>query len=128
MDMICLHLDRSVAPRVPAAAPIRQRWEHLADEFKVPDDVKRRCENYKNYTRNLSPSEVMFEYLRTTRGSLKIETIKEYLGGLGRKDVIKELEENKYLSGEWIAGCNWGGPAFNAFKRNCWQLAATAGN
>ena len=116
MDMICLHLDRSVAPSVRAAAPIRQRWEHLADEFKVPDDVKRRCENY---TRNLSRSEGMFEYLRTTRGTLTIEAIKEYLGGLGRKDVIEKLEKNKNLSGEWIAGCNWDRPAFNAFKRNC---------
>ena len=97
--MICLHLDRSVAQGVQVAAPIVQRWEHLADEFKVPDDVKRRCENY---TGNLSPSEAMFEYIRTTHGSLTIETIKQYLRGLGRNDVIKELEKNKDLSGEWI--------------------------
>jgi len=107
MDMICLHLDRLVFPsaRVNVAAPIRQRWEHLADEFQVLEDIKRRCENY---TVNLSPSEAMFEYLRTTRGFLKIETIKEYLRSrqLGRKDVIEELEKNKDLSGEWIAGCN----------------------
>ena len=104
MDMICLHLDRSVAPpSFRAAAPIRQRWEHLADEFQVPNDVKRRCENY---TSNLSSSEEMFAYLRTTRGSLPIETIKEYLRQLGRKDVIEKLEKDKYLCGEWIADCN----------------------
>ena len=106
MDRMCLLLDRSVSPSVRvAAAPIRQRWENLADEFEVLEDIKRRCENY---TVNLSPSEAMFEYLRTTRGSLKIETIKEYLRSreLGRKDVIEELEKNKDLSGEWIAGCN----------------------
>lgn len=100
MDMICLHLDRSV----PQSVPIRQRWEHLADEFKVPDDIKRRC---ANYTGNLSPSEAMFEYLRTTHGSLTIQTIKVYLGKLGRNDVIEELKKNKDLSsGKWIAGCN----------------------
>ena len=102
MDMICLHLDRSVSPSVQVAAVIRQRWEHLADEFKVPDDVKRRC---VTYTRNTSPSEAMFGYLRTTHGSLKIETIKSYLRDLGRNDVIQELEKNKDLSGEWIPGC-----------------------
>ena len=102
MDMICLHLDRS-APSGRAAAPITKRWEHLADEFQVPNDVKRRCENY---TSNLSSSEEMFAYLRTTRGSLPIETIKEYLRQLGRKDVIEKLEKDKYLCGEWIAGCN----------------------
>lgn len=102
MDMICLHLDRSVSPSVQVPALIRQRWEHLADEFKVPDDVKRRC---ATYTMNTSPSEAMFGYLRTTHGSLKIETIKSYLRVLGRNDVIQELEKNKELFGEWIAGC-----------------------
>ena len=105
MDMICLHLDRSASPGVRVPALITQRWEYLADEFEVLEDIKRRCENY---CRNLSPSEAMFEYLRMTRSSLKIETIKEYLRSkeLGRKDVIEELEKNKDLSGEWIAGCN----------------------
>lgn len=102
MDMICLHLDRSVSPSVQVAALIRQRWEHLADEFKVPDDVKRRC---VTYTGNSSPSEAMFGYLRTTHGSLEIGTIKRYLRELGRNDVIEELEKNKDLFGEWIAGC-----------------------
>ena len=103
MDMICLHLDRSVSPSVRVASLITQRWEHLADEFKVPDDVKRQC---VTYTGNLSPSEAMFEYLCRTHGSLKIETIKKYLAKLGRNDVIEVLEKNKDLSGEWIAGCN----------------------
>lgn len=102
MDMICLHLDRSVSPSVRVAAPVGQRWEHLADEFKVPDDVKRRCVTYNG---NLSPSEAMFEYLRTARGSLTIETIKGYLRELWRKDVIDELEKNKDLSGKWNASC-----------------------
>lgn len=103
MDMICLHLDRSVSPSVKVGALIIQRWEHLADEFKVPDDVKRRC---VTYTRNTSPSEAMFGYLRTTYGSLKIETIKSYLRELGRNDVIQELGKNKDLFSEWITGCH----------------------
>ena len=115
MDMICLHLDRS-APSGRAAAPITKRWEHLADEFQVPDHIKRQCENF---TRNFSPSEEMFAYLRTTRDFLTIKKIKEYLGQLGRNDVIEKLEKNKYLSGEWIAGCNWDLPAPNQLKRNC---------
>ena len=103
MDLICLHLDRSVSTSARVAAPLTQRWEHLADEFKVPNDIKRQC---VTYTGNLSPSEAMFEYVRRTHGALKIGTIKKYLRELGRRDVIEELEENVDLSGEWIAGCN----------------------
>ena len=90
-DMICLHLDRSVSPR---AAPLVQRWEHLADEFKVPEVVKVQC---ANYTGTLSPSEAVFEHLHATRGSLPIQIIKRYLRELERNDVDPDL------SGKWIA-------------------------
>ncbi len=96
MDVLTLHLDRSVIPGLRGVA-VTQRWEHLADEFKVPDEIKRKCENFKES--QMSPSEAMFEYLCTTRDSLTIETLKSYLKKLGRNDVVLELERNNDLKG-----------------------------
>ena len=58
MDVLILHLDRSVclAPGIPAT----QRWEHLADQFEVPDDIKSQCANFSG---KLSSSESLFEHL-----------------------------------------------------------------
>ena len=60
MDVLILHLDRSVclAPGIPAT----QRWEHLADQFKVPDDVKSQCANFSG---KLSSSESLFVQQKT---------------------------------------------------------------
>jgi len=97
MDMLSLHLDRSDCPG-SKDVPLTQRWEHLADEFKVPDDTKRQCENFPNG--KLSPSESMFEYLRTTMDSLTIGMLKGYLRELHRLDVIDELVKNSNVRGK----------------------------
>ena len=93
MDALALHLDRSVCPG-SKEVPVAQRWEHLADEFKVPDETKKRCENFLRR----SPSESMFDYLRVTEGSLPIKTLKFHLRNLGRKEVVNELDKNSSLS------------------------------
>ena len=94
MDALALHLDRSVTPGKRSSIQLTQRWEHLADEFKVEDEIKRRCESNAG---NSSPSEAMFNYLCTTHGSLSIRTLKKYLKGLGRNDVVTELEKGSLL-------------------------------
>ena len=98
MDVLILHLDRSVclAPGVPAI----QRWEHLADQFKVPDDVKSQCANFSG---KLSSSESLFEHLRVTKDSLTVKKVKSYLKKLERNDVVAELEKNSHLKGNPLA-------------------------
>ena len=94
MDVLILHLDRSVclAPGIPAT----QRWEHLADQFKVPDDVKSQCANFSG---KLSSSESLFEHLCATQDSLTVKEVKSCLKKLGRNDVVAELEKNSHLKG-----------------------------
>ena len=98
MDVLILHLDRSVclAPGVPAI----QRWEHLADQFKVPYDVKSQCANFSG---KLSSSESLFEHLRVTKDSLTVEEVKSCLKKLERNDVVAELEKNSHLKGNPLA-------------------------
>lgn len=93
MDTLPLYLDRSVCPG-SKDVPVTQRWEHLADEFKVPDETRKRCENLLGK----SPSESMFDHLSVTKGSLPIKTLKFHLCKLGRNDVVSELDENSILS------------------------------
>ena len=94
MDVLILHLDRSVclAPGIPAT----QRWEHLADQFEVPDDIKSQCANFSG---KLSSSESLFEHLCATQDSLTVKEVKSCLKKLGRNDVVAELEKNSHLKG-----------------------------
>lgn len=111
MDVLCLHLDRSVCPRFRGAGPVTQRWEHLADVFEVPADVKSQC---ANYSVKLTPSEAMFECLSTTWGSLTIGTLRKYLEEIGRNDVVKVLIKKKSgLPGKSITSCNHLGKAID---------------
>ena len=96
MDMLALYLDRSVCPG-SRGVPLIQRWEHLADEFKLQGDKKRQCENF---TGMQSPSENMFNYLCATRVSLTIKTIKGKLKEIGRNDIVLEMEKNSRLGGK----------------------------
>ena len=94
MDVLILHLDRSVclAPGILAIQP----WEHLADQFRVPDDVKSQCENFSG---KLSSSESLFEHLCATQDSLTVKEVKSCLKKLRRNDVVAELEKNSHLKG-----------------------------
>ena len=96
MDMLALYLDRSVCPG-SRDVPLTQRWEHLADEFKVPEEKKKQCENF---TGTLSPSENMFNYLCVTNDSLIIKTIKEKLKQIRRNDIVAKLQKNRLLRGK----------------------------
>ncbi|XP_022804991.1 uncharacterized protein LOC111342211 [Stylophora pistillata] len=93
MDVLVLHLDRSVcfAPGIPAI----QRWVHLADQFKVPDDVKSQCADFSG---KLSSSEALFEHLCAVQDALSVGEIKKKLKKLGRNDVVAELEKNSKLT------------------------------
>ena len=93
MDVICLHLDRSISPKFRVAGPLAQRWEHLADLFHLTNEMKIQCQSYT--AGNLTPSEAMFECLSTTRGSLTIKALKNYLKKIGRDDVVHEFIKKK---------------------------------
>lgn len=98
MDILALHLDRSVHPG-SKDVPLVQRWESLADEFKVPHLIKKKCGNMNT----TSPSERMFQYLRVNNHSLRIAVLKGHLQKLKRKDVVDELSKNSCLSsGEYL--------------------------
>ena len=107
MDIIALHLDRSVHPRTKDV-PVVQRWEHLADEFEVPNLTKKKCGNLST---TLSPSERMFQHLRMTNHSLAISDLKKKLEAVDRKDVVEELNKYSSLSsGGYLKFCkinNW---------------------
>lgn len=96
MDVLTLHLDRSACPGF-RGVPVSKRWEHLADVYKVPDETKRQCDNFTG--NQLTPSEAMFECLRTMYDFLAIKTLKSYLKKLGRNDVVDELDKNNNLTG-----------------------------
>lgn len=113
MDMLCNHLDRTVCPRFRGNGPVIQHWEHLADVFEVPADVKSQC---ANYSVKLTPSEAMFECLSTTRGSLTIGTLRKYLEEIGRNDVVEVLIKKKSdLPGKSITSCNHFCKVFDVF-------------
>ena len=96
MDVLTLHLDRSACPGL-RGVPVSKRWEHLADVFKVPDEIKRQCENFTG--NQLTPSEAMFECLCTTYDVLTMKKLKSDLSNLGRNDVVNELKKNNNLTG-----------------------------
>ena len=98
MDVLILHLDRSVC--LAPGVPVTQRWEHLADHFKVPEDFKSRCANFSG---KLSSSESLFEHLRVTKDSLTVKNVKSCLKKLERNDVVAELEKNSHLKGNPLA-------------------------
>lgn len=94
MDIISLHLDRSVHPG-GKDVPVVQCWEHLADEFDMPDLTKKKC---GNMSATLSPSEKMFQHLQMKNPSLPIADLKKCLEEVERKDVVEELNKNISLS------------------------------
>ena len=94
MDIISLHMDRSVYPG-NKGVPVVQRWEHLADEFEVPNLTKKKC---GNMSATLSPSERMFQHLRMNNPSLPIADLKKHLENVKRNDVVEELNKNSSLS------------------------------
>ena len=97
MDVLVLHLDRSVCRGV-RGVPVTRRWEHLADQFKVPDEIKRECENFTG--NQLSPSEALFDHLCAAYDSLTIGEIKSYLKKLGRNDVFRLRKNTSRLKGK----------------------------
>ena len=103
MDMLALYLDRSVCPG-SRDVPLTQRWEHLADVFKVPEEKKRQCENF---TGTLSPSENMFNYLCVTNDSLTIKTIKEMTSWLSCKKInflgVRHSPIHVYFIFTWLS-------------------------
>ena len=105
MNVVCLHLDRLNCPgrRDDHVTP---GWEQLADEFKVPEKIKSKCQNFREG--NLSPSDAMFKHLASTSHiDLTIGIIKEHLRTIGRNDIVDDIKEvvdnNSNLSGKFSA-------------------------
>ena len=105
MNVVCLHLDR---PNCPGRRDdhVTPGWEQLADEFKVPEKIKSKCQNFRRG--NLSPSDAMFKHLaNTSHIDLTIRIIKEHLRNIRRNDIVDDIEEvvdnNSNLSGKFSA-------------------------
>lgn len=102
MDVFSLHLDRPNCPSKRQDFLIPAGWEQLADEYKVPEEIKRKCQNF--YKGNLSPSNAMFEYLEATSNFFNIGITNTHLRKLGRNDIICDIDEvmdkNSGLSGK----------------------------
>ncbi|XP_015758640.1 PREDICTED: uncharacterized protein LOC107337909 isoform X3 [Acropora digitifera] len=96
MDIIALYLDRSLHPG-RRDLPLVQRWEHLADEFKVSDSIKMKCGSMST---RISPSERMFQYLRVANHSLRIADLIKHLQKMKRNEVVRELNSNSSLSSD----------------------------
>lgn len=102
MDVVSLHLDRPNCPGKRQDFLTPAGWEQLADEYKVQEEIKRRCQNF--FKGNLSPSKAMFEYIEATGNVLNIGITKTHLRKLGRNDIICDIDEvmdkNNGLSGK----------------------------
>ena len=80
--------------------PIIQYWPHLAEEFKVSEDVRIKCQhNIEN-----SPTKHMFEFLEAQAPNFSVSDLKVGLKGISRKDLVKRLEQC-YLLGEFPFPC-----------------------
>ena len=88
MDVASLHLDRSNCPGKRQDFLTPAGWEQLADTYDVPEEIKRKCQNF--FKGNLSPSNAMFERLETISDSLNIGATKTHLRKLGTGVVSKD--------------------------------------
>ena len=71
-------------------------WKHVAEYFGIEE------QEYQNFKCNQihSPTEVMFEFLKTCSPGITIGDIKAGLNSIGRQDVINVLvkyEESEYI-------------------------------
>ena len=62
-------------------------WKHLAENFGVEPDTYERFGNSLMH----SPTERLFEYLRTFRPKLTVEEIMDALASIDRQDVVQKV-------------------------------------
>ena len=95
MDELACRLDQPIR-HGNRNLPTTQYWLHLAEEFKVSDEVKIRCQhNSEN-----SPSKNMFEFLEGGDPYFTIQKLKDGLQSIERNDLVKKFEQCS-LSGEF---------------------------
>lgn len=88
MDELACRLDQPIY-HGNRDVPTTQYWLHLAEEFKVSNEVKIRCQhNPEN-----SPSKNMFEFQEGRDPDFTVQMLKDGLQSIERNDLVKKLEQ-----------------------------------
>ena len=88
MDKLACLLDQPIR-HGSQEVPTTKYWLHLAEEFKVSNEVKIRCQlNSEN-----SPSKNMFDFQEARDPQFKVQVLKEGLQSINRNDLVKKLEK-----------------------------------
>ena len=89
MDELASRLDRPICHDKREVPATTQYWLHLAEEFKVPNAVVKRCQ--QNYLS--SPSRNMLEFQEACDPDFSIKELKDGLQGIQRNDLVVKLDQ-----------------------------------
>lgn len=88
MDKLACLLDQPIC-HGNRDLPTTRYWLHLAEEFKVSDEVKISCQqNPEN-----SPSKNMFQFQEGSDPYFTVQMLKDGLQRIERNDLVKKLEQ-----------------------------------
>ena len=88
MDELACRLDQPIC-HSNQDVPFTQYWLHLAEEFRVSEEVVIRCQhNPEN-----SPSKNLLEFQERRNPDFSVQTFKDALRDIARNDVVKMLEQ-----------------------------------
>lgn len=89
MDDLCCRLDQPICHgkrEVPAATSY---WVHLAEEFKVPIEVVKKCRQNSVS----SPSRNMLEFQEARDPDFTVKSLKDGLQVIPRNDLVVKLNQ-----------------------------------
>lgn len=96
MDDLASRLDQPIC-HGKREVPITQYWLHLAEEFKVSEEVVIKCQ----HSSESSPSKNMLEFQEGRDPHFTVQKFKDGLRDIQRNDLVKKLEQFN-LSGEFL--------------------------
>ena len=96
MDELARSLDQPIY-RGEQEPPIVQHWEHLAAEFRVPEDVVTKCQTNPQF----SPSKHMFGFLEARTPNFSVKELNDGLSFISRNDLVKKIKQCG-LAGEFL--------------------------
>ena len=88
MDELSRRLDQPIC-HSNQEVPFTQYWLHLAEEFRVPEEIVIRCQHIPEN----SPSKNMLEFQEGRDPYFSVQTFKDALRDIARNDVVKMLEQ-----------------------------------
>lgn len=96
MDELARRLDQPIC-HSNQDVPFTQYWLHLAEEFRVPEEIVIRCQHIPEN----SPSKNMLEFQEGRDPYFSVQTLKDAPRDIARNDVVKMLEQCS-LPGEFL--------------------------